>query len=116
MRITITARHADIPDELRARAREALERLGRMARRAQDGQVIFEGDHGGATVELRLRTVRGQPRAGGGAGGGGGGGILVASGEGPDHRTALDRAVGRLRRQLDKAAPSRRRAARRAVR
>jgi ribosome-associated translation inhibitor RaiA len=97
MRITITARHADVPAELRARARALLARLGRVASRPHDGQVVFGADHGRAAVEVRLH--RGRQR------------VHVARAEGPDHRTALDRAAGRLRRQLDKATPSRRRAA-----
>ena len=46
MRITITARHCDIPDELRTRARAVLERLSRVASRPHDGQVLFGEDHG----------------------------------------------------------------------
>lgn len=102
MRITITARHADVPDELRARARTVLARLGKVASRPHDGQVIFGSDHGRAAVELRLHTARSH--------------VHVARAEGPDHRTALDRAAGRLRRQLDKATPSRRRSYARALR
>jgi len=59
MRITITARHCEIPDELRARARERLERLARIAPRPHDGRVVFVADHGRPTVEVRLHTARG---------------------------------------------------------
>ena len=48
MRTTITARHCDVASELRARARELLERLGRVASRPHDAQVIFGADHGTA--------------------------------------------------------------------
>ncbi|HYT05823.1 MAG TPA: HPF/RaiA family ribosome-associated protein [Gemmatimonadales bacterium] len=96
MRITITARHCEIPDELRGRARTLLERLTKVASRPHDGQVLFGEDHGTPTVEVRLHTARGA--------------VHVASAGGADHRTALDRAVGKVRRQLDKA-PARRRAA-----
>src|SRR5439155_1575431 len=44
MRITITARHCEIPDELRMRARPLLERLTRLAPRSHDGQVLFVAD------------------------------------------------------------------------
>lgn len=94
MRIAITARHRQIPDELRARARTLLERLERIAPRAHDARVLFDGDHGRATVEVRLHTARGQ--------------MHVGSASGADHRTALDRAAAKVRRQLDKA-PIRRR-------
>jgi ribosomal subunit interface protein len=96
MRITITARHCEIPDELRARARERLERLARIAPRPQDGRVVFVADHGRPTVEVRLHIARGV--------------VHVGTARGADHRTALDHAVAKVRRQLDKA-PTRRRGA-----
>jgi ribosomal subunit interface protein len=96
MRITITARRCEIADELRARARTLLERLGRIALRPQDGQVLFVADHGRPTVEVRLHAARGA--------------VHVATARGADHRTALDSAAAKVRRQLDKS-PTRRRAA-----
>ncbi|HXF96558.1 MAG TPA: HPF/RaiA family ribosome-associated protein [Gemmatimonadales bacterium] len=102
MRITITGRHGVVPDELRVRARSLLDRITRVASRPHHGQAIFDADHGRALVELRLHTVRQQ--------------VHVATAEGPDHRTALDRAAGRLRRQLDKATRHRRRPSLRALR
>ncbi|HYK83497.1 MAG TPA: HPF/RaiA family ribosome-associated protein [Gemmatimonadales bacterium] len=97
MRITITARHADIPDALRLRARVLLERLTKVASRSHDGQVIFGTDHGMASAEVRLHTARGT--------------IHVGTAAAVDHRSALDRAAAKVRRQLDKAV-ARRRAAR----
>lgn len=101
MRSTVTARHCEVSDDLRQRARTLIERLAKLAARAHDAQVLFGDDHGVATVELRLHTVRGR--------------ILVGRAEAVDHRTALDRAVARVRRQLDKSpakrgGPARRRA------
>src|SRR2546426_1032338 len=75
MRITITARHCEIPDELRARARERLERLARIAPRPHDGRVVFVADHGRPTVEVRLHTGRGA--------------VHVGTARGAGHRTAL---------------------------
>lgn len=98
MRITITARHCDIPDALRARARERLERLARIASRPHDGRIVFVADNGRPTVEVRLHTVRGA--------------ILVGTARGADHRSALDQAVAKVRRQLDHS-PARRRASQR---
>ena len=40
-------------------------------------------------VELRLHTARGR--------------VHVGTADGADHRSALDRAVAKVRRQLDKA-------------
>ncbi len=100
MRLTITQRHCEIPDDLRARARELVARLVKVTRRPETAQVIFSEDHGAAAVELRLHAGRGR--------------LLVATSEGADHRSALDRAAARLRRQLDKTprgAAARRRAA-----
>jgi ribosome-associated translation inhibitor RaiA len=92
MRMTITARHCVIPDELRARARELLERLGKVAARPHDGRVIFADDHGEAAVEVRLHTARRT--------------VHVGKALAADHRTALDRAIARVRSQLDKRAVS----------
>jgi ribosome-associated translation inhibitor RaiA len=54
--------------------------------------VLFLIDAGEPVVELQLHTVRGR--------------VNVARAAGPDHRTALDRATGRLRRQLQRAPKS----------
>jgi len=87
MQTTITARHCEISDALRERARTVVERLGELARRPIESAVVFGTDGGGHTAELRLHVARGE--------------LLVAHGEGDDHRTALDRAEEKLRRQLD---------------
>jgi ribosomal subunit interface protein len=89
MHTTITARHCDIPDALRERALQVTERLGSLASRPLDAAVTFEADGLGRRVELRLHDSRGE--------------LFVAKGEAPDHRTALDRAEEKLRRQLEKA-------------
>jgi ribosome-associated translation inhibitor RaiA len=93
MRTTVTVRHCEVSDELRIRARELVGRLAKIAPRPQNAQVLFLADHGGAAVEVRLHAARGQ--------------VYVGTGEGAEHRSALDRAVARVRRQLDKA-PTRR--------
>jgi ribosomal subunit interface protein len=89
MQTTITARHhCEISDALRERARTVVERLGVLARRPIESAVVFDTDGGRATAELRLHVARGE--------------LLVARGDADDHRTALDRAEEKLRRQLDK--------------
>jgi ribosomal subunit interface protein len=95
MQTTITARHCEISEALRERARTVVERLGELARRPIESSVVFGTEGAQATAELRLRASRGEP--------------LIARGEGIDHRSALDRAEDKLRRQLDKAAPRSRR-------
>jgi ribosomal subunit interface protein len=89
MRTTITARHCEISDPLRDRAITVVERLGSLASRAMEMTVVFDTEGIQQTVELRLHL--------------GAGDILVASAEGADHRTALDRAEEKLRRQVERA-------------
>ena len=89
MQTTITARHCEISDGLRERTQAVVERLGSMAPRAMESAVVFDSEGTQQTVELRLHVAGGE--------------ILVARGEGTDHRTALDRAEERLRRQLERA-------------
>jgi ribosomal subunit interface protein len=96
METTITARHAEISDTLRNRAISVVERLGTLASRPMEMTVVFDSDGLSQTVELRLHVARGE--------------ILVARGEAPDHRTALDRAEEKLRRQVERAATRPRRA------
>ena len=50
MRFTITARHTEIDDDLRAHARELVEKVSKLARRAQNAQVTFTEDAGLAGV------------------------------------------------------------------
>ena len=89
MRITITTRHCDIPEDLRARARARLERLGKVAARPHHLQLVFDEEHGKPMVELRLHTARRQ--------------VHFATAEAADHRTALDRVVAKVKRQLVKS-------------
>ena len=99
MRPTITARHCEISDALRERAISVLERLGGLASRPMESTVVFDTDGLGLTAEIRLHLAQGE--------------ILVARGEAPDHRTALDRAEEKLRRQIERSSerPRRSRAA-----
>ena len=95
MRTTITARHCEISDALRERAMTVVERLGSIARRPVGTAVVFDADGLRQVAELRLHLAHGE--------------VLVAKGEGPDHRTALDRAEEKLRKQVRKASDHRRR-------
>jgi len=91
MNTTITARHCEISDELRTRAEEVLNRLGSLADRPVDAAVVFDVAPNLWQVEIRLHISRGD--------------IFVGTGEEKDHRTALDRAEEKVRRQLDKLEP-----------
>jgi ribosomal subunit interface protein len=88
MQTTITVRHCEIPEALRERALAVSERLAQLAPRPLEAAVVFDADGLEQVVELRLHVARGEP--------------LIAKGEGVDHRTALDRAEAKLRRQLEK--------------
>ena len=96
MQTTITVRHCEIPDGLRERAITLGERLGKVTPRPMEMAVVFDTDGLKQTAELRLHVAGGE--------------ILVARGEGADHRTALDRAEEKLRRQVERASQRPRRA------
>jgi ribosome-associated translation inhibitor RaiA len=85
---TITARHCEIPAELRARADEVCRRLGAQTRSPLEAAVTFDVDGQERTAEIRLHNARGD--------------LFVATGSGKDHRSALDRAEDKLRRQVEK--------------
>lgn len=89
MQTTITARHSEISDALRERALAVVERLGNMATRPIETTVVFDTEGPLQTAELRLHVSRGE--------------VLVAKGEAEDHRSALDRAEEKLRKQLERA-------------
>lgn len=89
MLTTITARHCELTDALEERTREIMTRASELAPRPLSFAVVFDIDGSDHTVEFRLHISRGD--------------IFVARGEGPDHRTALDRAEERLRRQIESA-------------
>jgi ribosomal subunit interface protein len=89
MQTTITARHRDIPEGLRERAITVVERLGKVTPRPMEMTVLFDTDGLEHTAELRLHMAGGE--------------TLVAKGAGADHRTALDRAEEKLRRQVERA-------------
>lgn len=96
MQTTISARHCELPDNLRERAQAVTDRLEKLSPHALEATVVFETESHPATtcrVEIRLHA-RGRK-------------VLIGIGEGADHRTALDRAEEKLRPQLEKAARTR---------
>jgi ribosomal subunit interface protein len=95
MQTTITARHCEISEALRERAFTVVERLGNIATRPIEATVVFDAEGLHQTAELRLHVSRGE--------------VLVAKGDAEDHRTALDRAEDKLRKQLEKASAKPRR-------
>ena len=89
MQVTITTRRCDISEPLRERAALVIDRLATLSERVIEATAVFGTEAVAHTAELRLHQA--------------GGSTLVATAEGPDHRTALDRAEGKLRRQILKA-------------
>ena len=93
MQTTITARHCEITDALQERALEVTARLAELSPHALECTVVFDAEGLLNRVEIRLHARRRK--------------VLVGVGEGPDHRTALDRAEEKLRPQLLRAGRSR---------
>lgn len=101
MQTRITARALVLPPELKERASVVVGRLAKLALRPTRAQVTFGSEHQRATAEIVLTAARGA--------------VHVAAADASDHRTALDRASAKLRRQLDKATTAPRRRARKAA-
>ena len=89
METIITARHCEISDALRERAGTVAERVASVASRPTQTTVLFDMEGVESVAELRLHLAHGE--------------VLVARGTGEDHRTALDRAEERLKRQASRA-------------
>ena len=85
----ITARHCEISAALRDHATTVIERIGSVADRPMETAVVFTIDAGVSSVELRLHVAHGE--------------VFVATADGPDHRTALDRAEDKIRTQIARA-------------
>ncbi len=88
MRVTMTKRHCEISDEIKTRATTLVEKLAKVAVRAQSAEVIFDEEHGAKIVEIVLSLPRGQTK--------------VAKVESDNFRSALDRAADKVKNQLQK--------------
>jgi ribosomal subunit interface protein len=86
MQVNFTARHCNVPSKVRAEAEERLQRLQRYEPRVDNALVEFDKDHGHKLVETRVHVA--------------GSHSIVAHGVGDTFRTALDRSLDRLTRQL----------------
>jgi ribosome-associated inhibitor A len=97
MQMTITVRHGEIPDDLKQRAEQALARLAKRAVRPTSAHLTFDTARPRVVAEIVLTAARGV--------------VYVAKAEADEHRTALDRVLAKVQRQLDKAEakPARRR-------
>jgi ribosomal subunit interface protein len=87
MRSSITARHTEIPAELRRRVEDLIPRLARFAHRPQGVDVILDEEHGQKLAEIIITLPQGA--------------VAVARAEAADFPTALDRVADKLKHQLD---------------
>ena len=91
MKVIVTARHCEVPDEVRDRDSQLIEKVAKKANRPHRAEIVFDDDHNQKIVELQLSLARGQ--------------LKVCRAEADDFRTALDRALDKLGNQLDKVSP-----------
>jgi ribosomal subunit interface protein len=86
MQVSITTRHCNVSPRTRSEAEERIQKLHRYEPRLDNALVEFDEDHGTKQVETRI-FVSGSHS-------------IVAHGSGDTFRTALDRSIDRLTRQL----------------
>ncbi|MEX0892889.1 MAG: ribosome-associated translation inhibitor RaiA [Gemmatimonadota bacterium] len=99
MQITFSARHCTVSESTREHAARRVGRLRRIEQRPAEVALNFQEDHGQKSAEVLLHIA--------------GGGAHMAKAKAPTFRTAVDRAVERLERQVkrDRARARARRAA-----
>lgn len=86
MDITINTRHCTVPESIRNQTQIRLQRVARFNPVVQSGTVNFGAEGSDRQVDIRLHMKGTAP--------------LLGHGTGPTFRTALDRAVDRVERQL----------------
>ena len=86
MNVTISARHCEIPESLRAATEQRVQRLGRFDPRLAEAEVTYQRERAQHEAEIRL-AVQGE-------------GPLVARGSGASFGVALARTIDRVSRQL----------------
>lgn len=86
MQINISARHGNVPQQVKLEAEERMQRLQRYEPRVHNAEIEFDTDHGDKKVETRVFLA--------------GSHSIAAHGSGESFRTALDQSIDRLTRQL----------------
>ncbi len=86
MYTVITARHCAISDDLRRRTQSVIDHLTPASGDVIDAAVVFDTTGSACTAELRMHLAHED--------------LVVAHGSALDHRSALDLAEVRIRRQL----------------
>lgn len=88
MRVQITARHCEVPDAVRERAHQLMEKLTKYEPRLLSAEVVFDEERHNRKVEVILSV--------------GGGAPVVAQADDREFRAALDKAADRAGRVLRK--------------
>lgn len=86
MRIQITTRHCDVPEDVLDRAREQVASLAKFDPRATSAEVVFEEEKQNRKVEVIVHSDGSAP--------------VVGAGEATEFRGAVDKVVDRVGRQL----------------
>jgi len=90
MIVTVTGKHIEMTDAIRAHAEEKVEKLPRYYNSISQIEVILEGNEGGMQgVEILVHAEHND--------------LLVAKETGTDTYTCIDAAVHKMERQLRKA-------------
>ncbi len=88
MNVKVTMRHSDVDHDVRDRAVELVRKVARAAPRPQRAEIVFAKEHNRSIAELQLYLIGGK--------------VCISTAEASDFRTATDRAIEKLRNQLDK--------------
>ena len=86
MRVQIAARQCEIPESVRTRTEEQIQKLNKYEPRLSGAEVVFQTEKHLKKVEAVLKVDREEP--------------VVAGGEGVEFREALDLMVDRLAKIL----------------
>jgi len=86
VRVQITERHCQVPSDVLERTDQQVQTLAKYEPRATAADVVYSEEKMIRTVEVLIHVDGAEP--------------VVAHGEGPEFRTALDSVVDRMRRRL----------------
>lgn len=88
MRVKVTERHCEVPAETHERAEQAVAALSKYSPRATSAEVLFMEERVDRIVEVIVHVDGDEP--------------VVARGEDPEFRIALDKVLDRIGRRLKK--------------
>jgi putative sigma-54 modulation protein len=88
VRVQVTARHCEVPDDVRARTESQVLALAKYESRATAVDVVFSDEKHARKIELLVHIDGAEP--------------VAAHGEGGDFRAALSEGIDRVSRMLRK--------------